>query len=219
MLKRHPSNPNLHLHAFDSFCGMPVQTGYLPMVTEYLGALHATLRDAMRDYPRVLAVRVDPVIPTVVSDRMTVEDHKELIRRFIASLRAVIKHDRECKRQSGWAPDTKVRYVWCREVGLNDKPHYHFFLIFNRDVYHTIGKLCSPNENLFNRITRAWHSALGLEWNREQPSAYVPWNAVYSIYRKDERSLHDAFHRASYMCKADTKQYGNGMRAFGTSRS
>ncbi|MGO2134950.1 MAG: inovirus Gp2 family protein [Marinobacter sp.] len=219
MPKRHPSNRNLHLHAFDSFGGMPVQTMFLPMVTEYLGALHTTLVNAVCDYPRVLAVRFDPVIPTAISDRMTAEDHKKLIKRFIASLKATIEHDRERKCQAGWAPDTKVRYVWCREVGTNGKPHYHFLLILRRDVYHMLGKACSPNENLFNRISRSWHSALGLEWSREQPLIYVSSHPVYWIDRGNDEQFNEAFHRASYMCKADTKQYGNGMRAFGTSRS
>lgn len=219
MPKLHPTNRNLHLHAFDSFCGIPVLTKSLPMVTEYLGALHATLMKALRDYPRVLAVRFEPVIPTAISDRMTVEDHKDLIRRFIASLRAIIKHDRERKCQSGWAPDTKVRYAWCREIGTNGKPHYHLLLILRRDAYHMIGKACSSNENLFNRISRAWHSALGLEWNREQPLIYVSDHPMYWIDRGNDEQFNEAFHRASYMCKADTKHYGNGMRAFGTSRS
>ncbi|PFG51962.1 uncharacterized protein DUF3296 [Marinobacter sp. LV10R520-4] len=219
MPKRHPSNPNLHLHSLNSFCGMPVLAESLPMVTEYLEALHATLLNAMNHYPRVSAIRFDPVIPTAISDGMTVENHKELIKRFIASLRAIIKHDRETKRQSGWAPDSEVRYVWCREVGANGKPHYHFLLILNRDAYHTIGKACSPNENLFNRISRAWNSGLNQEWNRAQPWIHVPENPMYWIDRSDENGLHRAFHRASYMCKAATKHYGHGMRAFGTSRS
>lgn len=189
------------------------------MVAEYLEALHATLMKATNDYPRVLAFRVDPMIPTEISDRMTLEDHQHLIPRFTASLKAIIKHDRAQKRLRGWAPDTKVRYVWCREVGTNGKPHYHFFLILNRDAYHLPGRACSPNENLFNRVSRAWYSALSVEWNPQDPWIHVPQNPVYWIDRGDTESFQEAFYRASYLCKAKTKQYGLGLRAFGTSRN
>lgn len=219
MLQRHPDNTNLHLHHYNAYNDLEVQMESLPMVTEYLEALHATLDKATNHYPRVLAFRVDPVIPAAISDRMTVEDHMRLIRRFIASLKAIIKHDRERKRQGGRAPDTKVRYVWCREVGTNGKPHYHFFLILNRDAYHLPGRACSPNENLFNRVSRAWYSALGVEWNSQEPWIHVPQNPVYWIDRDDAESFQRAFYRASYLCKAETKLYGKGMRAFDTSRN
>lgn len=219
MTQRLATNRNLHLNYFPSFNGMNVQVEYLPMASEYLQALYDTLQKAICDYPRVLAFRVDPVIPIEISDRMTLEDHKGLITRFVASLKAIIKHDRKRKRQSGWVPDTKVRYVWCREYGSNGKPHYHFFLILNRDAYHMPGRACSPNENLLSRISRAWYSALGVEWNYQEPWIHVPQNPVYWIDRDDANSFQEAFYRASYLCKAETKHYGQGMRAFDTSRN
>lgn len=219
MTTRHPTNPNLHLTHSTSFNGMEVQPASLPMVIEYLQTLQDTLQSAIDEYPRVLAFRVDPVVPIAISDRMTLQDHQLLIRRFIESLRAIIKHDRARKRLSGWAPDTKVRYVWCREVGENGKPHYHFFLILNRDAYHLPGRAGSPNENLFNRVSRAWYSALGVEWNPQEPWIHVPQNPWYWINGDDPESLARAFYRASYMCKAETKQYGLGLRAFGNSQN
>jgi hypothetical protein len=189
------------------------------MASEYLQALYNTMHKALSEHPRVLAFRVDPVIPTEMSDRMTLEDHKGLIARFIASLKAIIKHDRECKRQGGWVPDTKVRYVWCREIGSNGKPHYHFLLLLNRDAYHMPGRACSPNENLISRVSRAWYSALGIVWNPQEPWVHVPTNPFYWIIRGNADSFQEAFYRASYLCKANTKQYGLGMRTFGNSRS
>lgn len=218
MITRHPTNPNLHLSHYALFNGMKVQQESLPMVSEYLQALQVTLERAINDYPRVLAFRVDPVIPTAISDSMTLQDHQQLIRRFIASLKAIISHDHEQKRLRGWVPGTKIRYVWCREVGTKGKPHYHFFLILNRDAYHLPGRVGSPNENLCSRVSRAWYSALGVEWNPLKPWIYVPQNPVYWIDRGEPQSFEEAFYRASYLCKADTKIYGLGLRAFGTSR-
>lgn len=218
MLQRHHANPNLHLGFNTSFRGMPVQENYLPMISEYLEMLHVMLQKAISDYPRVLAVRVDPVIPTIISDRMTLQDHKQLIPRFIESFKAIIRHDHKRKRLSGWVPPTKVRYAWCREIGTNGKPHYHCFLVLNHGAYHLPGRADSANENLSRRVSRAWYSALGVEWNPQEPWIHVPENPVYWIDRGDPQSFQEAFYRASYLCKADTKIYGLGLRAFGTSR-
>ncbi|MFS8173558.1 inovirus Gp2 family protein [Vreelandella titanicae] len=219
MLPPRNSNTNLHFAYNPVFNGLRIQEGYLPMASEYLQALYDTMHKALGDYPRVLAVRIDPVIPTEISDRMTLQDHKGLIARLTASLKAIIKHDREQKRQNGWVPDTKVRYVWSREIGINGKPHYHFFLLLNHAAYHMPGKACSHNENLISRISRAWYSALGVAWNPQEPWVHVPAHPFYWIDRNDPNSFQEAFYRASYLCKADTKQYGLGLRTFGTSRN
>lgn len=219
MLPPRYSNANLHFTYTPVFNGLRIQEDYLPMASEYLQALYDTMHKALDDYPRVLAVRIDPVIPTEISDRMTLEDHKGLIARFTASFKSIIKHDRERKRQNGWVPDTKVRYVWIREVGINGKPHYHFFFLLNRDAYHMPGRACSSNENLISRVSRAWCSALGIAWNPQKPLVHVPDNSYYWIKRGDMNSFQEAFYRASYLCKADTKQYGLGLRTFGTSRN
>ncbi|WP_252107965.1 MULTISPECIES: inovirus Gp2 family protein [unclassified Halomonas] len=219
MLQLLSSNANLHFGNSPMFNGLSLQADHLPMADEYLQALYDTMHKALSDYPRVMAFRVDPRIPSEISDRMTLEDHKRLIKRFTASLKAIIKHDRQQKRLSGWVPDTKVRYVWCREVGSNGKPHYHFFILLNRDAYHMLGRACSPNENLISRVSRAWYSALGVLWNPQEPWVHVPKNPTYWIDRDNADSFQEAFYRASYLCKADTKQYGIGLRAFGTSRN
>lgn len=208
-----------HLHYDPLFNDMPVQEEYLPMVTGYLAALQKALENALDDYPRVVAIRFDPVIPNVLSDQMTVVDHNLLIPGFNASLKAIIKHDIKRRRKSNWVPDTKVRIVWAREVGDNGKVHYHFLLILNRGSYHMPGKACSPKENLVSRISRAWYRALRVQWNPQDPWIHVPKNPTYWIDRDDPESFHRAFYRASYLCKANTKQYGLGMRAFGASHS
>lgn len=219
MLPLHPSNANLHLVDTPVFNGLRIQEKYLPMASEYLQALYNTMHKALSDYPRVMAFRIEPTIPTEISDRMSLEDHKRLIKRFIASLKAIIKHDRQQKRLTGWVPDTKVHYVWCREIASNGKPHYHFFFLFNRGAYHMPGRACSSNENLTSRVSRAWYSALGVDWNPQKPWVRVPDHPHYWIDRGDVNSFQEAFYRASYFCKVNTKQYGIGLRTFGTSRS
>lgn len=208
-----------NLHYSPLFNDMLVQEKYLPMLTGNLKALQKTLENALDDYSRVVAIRFDPVIPNVISDQMTVEGHKLLIQKFHASLKSIIKHDLKLRRKSNWVPVTKVRTFWVREVGDNGKLHYHFLLILNRGSYLMPGKACSPNENLVSRISRAWYSALNVQWNPQDPWIHVPKNSTYWIDRDDANSFQNAFYRASYLCKAETKQYGLGLRTFGTSHN
>ncbi|MEL7968578.1 inovirus Gp2 family protein [Vreelandella neptunia] len=207
------------LHYDPLFNDMPIQEEFLPMVTVYLDALQKALENALDDYPRVVAIRFDLNLPITLSNQMTVENHKKLIPRFTASLKAIIKHDIKRRRKSNWVPDTKVRIVWAREVGDDGKLHYHFFLILNRGTYIVAGKAGSPDENLVSRISRALYSALDIQWDPQTPLIHVPKKPTYWIDRDDPESFRRAFYRASYLCKADTKQYGQGMRAFGASHS
>ena len=69
MLPPRYSNANLHFTYTPVFNGLRIQEDYLPMASEYLQALYDTMHKALDDYPRVLAVRIDPVIPTEISDR------------------------------------------------------------------------------------------------------------------------------------------------------
>lgn len=219
MRARHPENPNLHCHYVEEFKTLPVLPGNFPMVTEYLETLHSVFERALNDYRRILVVRVDPKIPSEINARMTSEDHQRLIDRFLRSFKSIIKSDHQRRNRGGWAPHTKVRYVWCREFYQEGKPHYHFLFILNRDVYHQIGSPCSPQENLATRISRAWYSALGLEWNQNCPLIHIPDQPQYWVDRDDVHSLHRAFRRGSYLCKSESKHYGDGMRSFGASRS
>lgn len=192
---------------------------HLPMISNYLETLHSVVESALQEYKRIFIFRVEPVIPREINDQMTVEGHKRVISKFLASFREIIERDYEQKRKSKWVPATRVRYVWCREVFKNGKPHYHFIFILNQEAFNTVGNISSGRENLAMRISRAWHDALDLTWDRNRPLIHLPKKSQYQISRKDRASLHEAFHRVSYICKSATKRYGDGMRSFGASRS
>ena len=49
--------------------GLSIQDKYLPIASEYLQAFYNTMHKALSDYPRVLAIRIDPVTPTEISDK------------------------------------------------------------------------------------------------------------------------------------------------------
>lgn len=117
--------------------------------------------------------------------------------------------------------DSQVRYVWAREVGQQERPHYHLLILLNRDAFFTVGRLGSTNDNLIGRVQEAWASALGIPLWQAESLVHLPQNPEYRIDRPPRRSdqLPDLFYRASsYLCKAATKSYGEGRWAFGATR-
>ena len=219
---RHPGNTNLHLHYSDTFEGQPVMGDKGPFVREYLSRLKRTIGMALAQYPRMLAFRVDLRLPEGI-DLPIHACTNQVISRFTASFNAKIEHNRDKARERNhYARDCKVRYVWAREVGQGGRPHYHLLILLNRDAYYTVGRLRSERANNISRMEEAWASALGLSVDHVRGLVHIPENPEYRIDRYarpgDEDELPALFHRASYLCKAATKSYGDRLRGFDTSR-
>ncbi|SEI02140.1 inovirus Gp2 family protein [Pseudomonas asplenii] len=220
---RHSGNSNLHLHYGDTFEALPVMVDKGPFVREYLSRLKRTIDQALAQYPRVLAFRVDIRLPQDID----LPDHggtNQVISRFIASFNAKIEHNREKARERNhYARDSRVRYVWVREVGRGGMSHYHLLILLNRDAYYTVGRLRSNRANNISRLEEAWASALRLTVDQVRGLVHIPGNAEYRINRNvclgDADEFPALFHRASYLCKAATKSYGSRQRGFGTSRN
>jgi hypothetical protein len=219
---RHPDNTNLRLHHDDTFEGLPVMVEKGPFVWQYLFRLKRTVDLALEQYSRLLAFRVDLRLPVGID----LPDHaytNKVISRFVASFNAKIEHNRDKARERNlYAHDCKVRYVWAREVGWGGRPHYHLLILLNRDAYYTVGRLRSEADNMISRMQEAWASALGLPDDQVDGLVHIPRNAEYRVDRyvraDDEDVLMDLFYRASYLCKAATKSYGDNHHGFGCSR-
>ena len=215
---RHSSNTNLHIYHDTTYAGMPIQFDKGPFILEYLEALAATIRAALNEYPRVFAFRVDLRLPAYGSlphDAYT----NAVIGRFLDSFKAKIKHNREmARRASGYAHDSRVRYVWVREVAGIGRPHYHLVILLNQDAFFTLGKIGSENDNMRSRMDEAWASALGVSVEAVSGLVEVPDNPIYRVYRDNYESQQALFFRASYLCKEATKVYGDRQHAFGCSR-
>jgi len=221
-LLRHPSNTNLHLYHQPAYHGLPLMIEKGPFVREYLFRLKRTLDQALVQYPRVLAFRVDLRLPRGI-DLPEYASTNQVISRFIASFNAKIEHNLDKARERNhYARDCKVRYVWAREVGGGGMPHYHLLILLNRDAYYTVGRLRSERANNISRMEEAWASALGLSLDQVRGLVHIPENPEYRIDRYvrpgDEDELPALFHRASYLCKAATKSFGERLRGFDTSR-
>lgn len=215
---RHSSNTNLHIYHDTTYAGMPIQFDKGPFIQEYLEALAATIRAALNEYPRVFAFRVDLRLPAYGSlphDAYT----NAVIGRFLDSFKAKIKHNREmARRASGYVHDSRVRYVWVREVAGIGRPHYHLVILLNQDAFFTLGKIGSENDNMRSRMDEAWASALGVSVEAVSGLVEVPDNPIYRVYRDNYESQQALFFRASYLCKEATKVYGDRQHAFGCSR-
>ncbi len=221
-LRRHSGNTNLHLHDLPTFDGLPVMLSVGPFIREYLYRLKQTIDLALGQYPRVLAFRVDLRLPLGI-DLPEYAYTNEVISRFIDSFKAKIEHNRaKARDRNPYAHDSKVRYVWAREIGEMGRPHYHLLVLLNQDAYYTLGWLKSEAKNINNRMKEAWASALGVSVDDVRGLVNIPPNAEYRVDRDvrpgDVDELPDLFYRASYLCKAATKSYGGNHHGFGNSR-
>jgi hypothetical protein len=215
---RHPQNTNLNLYFEDSYQGFPVQTMHGPLIVEYLDLLYLTVQRAVNEHPRVFAFRVDLRLPQNMDSDPYLGSNR-MIERFIESFKAKIRHNRtQAKHKYGRAHDTAVRYVWAREVGRCGRPHFHLVIFLNNDAFGSLGVFEPGRENMFNRLQQAWASALGLSVDSVTGLVEIPSNPCYYLRRDDLKGAAELFYRASYLCKADTKSYGNGCHGFGCSR-
>ena len=214
---RHTENANLILHQEPWFEGLPVQIEQGPLIFSYLKRGKKTLDRALQQYSRVFAFRIDLRFPAGFS--FPIIDNNDVLEPFFASLKAKIRHNRDqALTLNRYAHDTLVRYVWCRENGQHGIPHYHVAIMLNYDAFCTLGKFEMDRDNLFNRLHEAWASALGLSTDRVIGLVEFPRNPFYVLRREDMNSVAEFFYRASYLCKAETKSYGNGVHGFGSSR-
>ena len=216
---RHPSNTNLSLYYGNTYQGFPVQVAKGPFICEYLNRLYQTVGRALTQYPRVFAFRFDLRLPTETQLPDFVCTN-QVIERFMESFKAKIAHNRSQARQlNKYAHDSKVRYVWAREQGQHGKPHYHLAILLNRDAFTALGKFETGRDNMFNRLEQAWASALGLSVEAVRGLVELPRNPCYHLNLGELGGQAEFFHRASYLCKAATKVFGDGSHGFGASRT
>lgn len=216
---RHPSNTNLSLYYENTYQGFPVQVEKGPFISEYLNRLYQTVGQALTQYPRVFAFRFDLRLPAEIQLPDFVYTN-QVIERFMESFKAKIAHNRSQARQlNKYAHDSKVRYVWAREQGQHGKPHYHLAILLNRDAFTALGKFETGRDNMFNRLEQAWASALGLSVEAVRGLVELPRNPCYHLNLGELGGQAEFFHRASYLCKAATKVFGDGSHGFGASRT
>ncbi|MYM88440.1 inovirus-type Gp2 protein [Rugamonas sp. FT82W] len=217
-MRRDPSNHNLSLYYDSTFEGSRIQEQKGPFIVENLRTLHRTTTRATSQYREVFAFRFDLRLPMWLKYK-PLSYQNEVIRLFIESFKAKIKHNRrKALRENPKAHDSVVRFVWAREFGHRGRPHYHFAIFLNKDAFCALGRFAPGIDNMYNRLHGAWASALDLPLDDVIGLVHLPENAGYVIHRDDQDSFDKFFYRASYLCKSATKAYGDGGHGFGASR-
>lgn len=216
-MKRHPKNNNLKLFFGEAYEGFDVLQQRGPLVEEYLSRALYVARLALLQHRKTFAFRVDLRFPAdqLIDDAQT----NKPLERFFKSLRAKIEHNRLLReKKSGHAHGTTVSHIWCREIGKHGVPHYHLAILLNRDAFFKLGKFKIGRKNLYNLLVEAWSSALKLPVEDMDGLVHIPKKHGYKLTSDDRDTFNDFFHRVSYLCKAETKHFGDGVHSFGTSR-
>ncbi|MBW3513369.1 inovirus Gp2 family protein [Shewanella sp. NKUCC01_JLK] len=188
-------------------------------VEEYLFNIRSVMDCVVQNYSKVFAVRVDLRFPDMFESGDTA-----VITRFFESLKAQLKADYQAKLRNttdGQVHASELFYIWVKEISGRDKCHYHVCLFFNGHAYKSLGKFELDRANMYNRIHKAWASALRLDISHVQGLIHFPENAQYLLCRNQADFTYiyqDLFKRLSYFAKTDTKIYGNGNHNFGCSR-
>lgn len=185
---------------------------------DYQQAFYDVIRNAVEEFPRTLALRVDLRFP----QEYRYELSNKNITRFIESLKSKLKAD--CQRKNRrWRRNrvNRLRYVWVREIGeRNNRKHYHLLLLLNKDFYHGTGRY-DADDSLAALIQQAWCSALGLEPEQYPALVNMTRNGCYYLNRKSPnymRHVIELLKRMEYLAKDHTKCYDDGYRSIGMSR-
>ncbi|MDW5376396.1 inovirus-type Gp2 protein [Halomonas sp. HP20-15] len=221
--KRSTANSNHTLHwqpFFSPKAGidLPVLTARGPLVVEYLHRTYEVFERALEVHSKVIVCCFTLTLPHGITLPEDIESNGPIVR-FIASAKSKVRADLKRKGSPHKCP---VRYVIAREMSGNGRTHYHVVLLVNGHVYRTVGTIDYEGINLFWMVAEAWASALRIELveavtrvktgNRHSKLSY------YFLTRESgQANLDDAFRRASYLCKRDTKQFGDRYRGLLTS--
>lgn len=226
MFKRHFENDKLRQYYEEIYQSFSIQQKLNkgPQIENYLASALQTLQHCVDAQPLTFAFRIDLRFPDAMP-RLPLHENNEVLTRFFRHLRYELD-------RTGLKYPHNLRYIWAREQDSSDKPHYHLMLLLNKNAVDCIGNK-TPDEygsytrqNMYHRIARAWLKAMGFSGDDPRlgqlvhiaflPTTRQDWSVV--IHKTDFYAMDEAMYMASYLCKAYTKQFGQGIRVFDTSR-
>lgn len=217
MNTRYKYNTNLTVFSGDRYNDLPVLKIQGGLIESYLESSERTIRNALEDHPRTLAIRVDLRFPSNVP-----YIHTNLISKFIPSLKSQIDADLSRKEKQGSRTHAcNLRYIWVREQDTALGHHYHVLLLLNLDAYNCLGYFDASEGNMAARIKRAWASALGVQLDVLGGAVHFPKDGLYRIDTNSSEfssNFEALFSRVSYFAKVVTKNYGSYAKHFGCSR-
>ncbi|MCT8857518.1 inovirus Gp2 family protein [Shewanella xiamenensis] len=213
-------NRNLNILLCNEYCGLPILRFKDGVYEQYLDKNYRVINQSLIMYSKVFAVRVD----LRLSDEYESYDNRA-VTRFIESLKAQVKADyiAKTKHSDGFVHKSDVLYIWVQETGEHNKPHYHLCLLFNGNAYRSLGKFELGRTNMYNRIVKAWASALAIKTINAQGLVHIPKHSCYFLDKTlpftKTFELRVLFIRLSYFAKVDSKHYGDRRHHYGCSRT
>lgn len=219
--KRHPFNTKLRLWWDAYWNGLPVNTSFGPLITNYLEKTHRVMQQALNAHSRLLAVPVLLRYPSAMAPNQQLP-HNKAISRFMSFLSWEFT-----LIDTAHAPD--MHYLWCREQLKSEKPHYHAWLLFNGHALQHLGTLKAyanrssyafDSNCLYHRLVRAWAWAIGWPLEDMEGLVDITTNSItkevctFDVHRGDEAKIRELFFAMSYACKAYSKPIGEGVHCF-----
>ncbi len=183
---------------------------------DYLLSIEQVMRQAVHNHSDSLMVRFDLHLPEWG------QDDGRLLSRFFESLKARIKAREGRNQRNGIrVHKTKLASVWCREINMSDRHHYHVAIFVNQNAFYNVGDYRQVKDNLSGMIYKSWLSALGINDLSYFTLVQFPERCDYqlNVWAHDyTEQFNSAFQRLSYLAKSETKVYGDNRHNFGTSR-
>ncbi|HHX8308471.1 TPA: inovirus Gp2 family protein [Vibrio alginolyticus] len=210
---------NLTITHEPTFNGNKVYIDKEGLVVEYLEGIDSVLEKALEQYARLFIVRVDLNLPTDFRG-----DDSAVMTRFFRSLKSQIAAYRRRSARLNGKPyrETTIRYVWAKECDSSSSSHYHVALIFDRNVFRSLGDFGEYQQSLANRIRNAWKRSVDAIYSgKEKPAIHFSKQGQYHLLRNSEEFeavFQSVFYRLSYLAKRRTKHFGKRMNNFDHSR-
>ena len=218
-----PLTKNFHLYSHTHYFGFPVMVHNGPLIEEYLEKGFKLFQTALAKYNRVVMFRFDLRFPLDYPYQIS----NQVISNFNSGLKKAIERNRAMHPNGALKHQTDVDYLWVKEYGRHSqRPHYHYALFLNKDAFFTLG---SPNshESLMGLIIRQWAHAIGWPVPHSIGLVHKAKNArydqrevmVFDVNQLDYTEQVEAgFYRFSYLFKADTKVFSDGLNNIGMSQ-
>lgn len=215
MYTRHTQNQNLFLVYGNSYREMPILEQYTPMIKQYLDRTYDVLYRALTAHGRITAYRIDLHYPANEPLPECAYNNKP-ITSFIKAVRDQIDHNRRASAlRFNRVNDTEIHYIWCREIGITGRPHYHVYILVNAASYNVLGNWIKGRNNMGYRFISAWANAIGMDVEKARGLVQFPSeNALHVVSRNDAVGIGLLYQHMSYLCKAYSKQYGGWLHSF-----
>ncbi|WP_370641543.1 inovirus-type Gp2 protein [Halorhodospira sp. 9622] len=224
----HRNNRNWRLFYEPFYKGQPVLCDHHhhgPLVENFLEQTQTLLQRTRDQNAKSLALRFDLYLPNEAPGLTGIDQGSAILKNFWHNLALEF-------RNAQLSHPPKPEYAWARESGPTaGRTHFHVLLILDANSIRALGTPAPSNDATFSdstlahRIIRSWLSALGMPSTAQlghlvnfQKNEHTRTFCAHFIHREDDHAWQHLFYLASYLCKANSKPVGQGLRTFETSR-